>query len=127
VDPVPPRSLPSDLGPWFYVQCPPDIPAPKVEDGPPIVTRERVLVEHALVDLRAPVERADLMDGRRIYRLREYFLWLMPKDQHGSYVWAGVLKAPSPMGTPQPKKLYWSSTSPITSDDVVVRDWLKLE
>lgn len=116
-----------DLGPWWYVQTPPDIPAPSVEDGPPIVTRERVLVEHALVDLRVPVERADLMDGRRVYRIREYFLWRLPKDQTGRFVWAGVLKAPSPTGTPQVKKLYWSSTNPVTSNDVVVRNWVQLE
>ena len=126
MDPVPPFSIP-DPGPWWYVECPPDIPAPSVVDGPPIITRERVLVEHSLVDLRAPAERADLLDGRRVYRLREYFLWLMPKDQNGRFVWAGVAKAPSPMGTPTPKRLYWSSTSPISGNDVVVRDWVRLE
>lgn len=126
VDPVPPFSIP-DPGPWWYVQLPPDIPAPSVLDGPPIITRERILAEHAIVDLRAPAERADLMDGRRVYRLREYFLWLMPKDQTGRFVWAGVEKTSTPTGTPRTKKLYWSSTSPITGNDVIIRDWVRLE
>lgn len=116
-----------DYGPFYYVQLPQDFPVVGPDNSPPIVTSMRILVEHALVDWKAFAQRCDLYDNRRIYRVHEAFLWMLPKDQYGRYVWAGVAKERGPMGTPVMKKLYWSPTNPITANDVIVRDWVLLE
>lgn len=123
-------ALPPPQPPFFYIQLLPPIPAPNGSSyftSTPIVSSPRVIIEHAIMDLRAPAQRADLADGRRVYRLSKQFLWTMNKDQIGYYVYAGVNKAPTKYGTPMMERLYWSPVNPITGNDTIVRDWVRIE
>lgn len=100
---------------YHYTTLPAIIPAPFPGDaktaGPPIITSPRVLLEHALFDLKIRTERADLVDGRRVFRTRTENLWLMQKDATGYFVATGA------------KNYYWTPTNPVAETDAFLRRW----
>jgi hypothetical protein len=123
IDPI----QPPVPGPFWYLVVP-YVKTVPVELQPIIITSQRLLVEHSLVGLKAGAERADLADGRRVYRTAEVNLAKMPKDQYGFWIWSGVKASPQgPTGTPTVNKMYWTPTSPITTADAIVRDWVLIE
>ena len=101
--------------PYYYTSIPGTIPAPFPGDaktpGPPIIFSDRILLEHALKDLRIVSERADLVDGRRAFRVEERYLWMMQKDATGYFI--GFSN----------KKYYFTPTDPVTDADVYLRFW----
>lgn len=105
------------MDPYFYTQLLGAIPAPFPGDaktaGPPVIMSDRILMEHALKDRRIVAERADLEDGRRVFRVETRYLWLMQKDGTGYYV---------PFGK---KKYYWTEANPI-SEAEFIREWVTL-
>jgi hypothetical protein len=104
-----------DVAKWHYTTLPAIIPAPFPGDaktpGPAIIQSPRVLMEHVLFDRKIKTERADLVDGRRVFRTRTENLWLMQKDANGYFVSFAN------------QKYYWTPTNPVTESDAFLRKW----
>lgn len=91
------------------------IPTPPPGDaktaGPPIITNPRVLMEHQLMDLKIVTYRADLVDGRRVFRTDEKYLERMRHDAGGYFI--ELMKV----------KYYWSAQDPVTDQDAFFHEW----
>ena len=100
---------------FYYTVILPVIPAPDPGDaskaGPPVITSPRVLMEHYLFDMRIRAERADLTDGRRVFRVEDRWLDRMQHDALGFFVSFAKLK------------FYWVPVDPVTVNDTYERYW----
>lgn len=100
---------------YFYTTLPAIIPTPFPGDaktaGPPIITNPRVLMEHQLFDLRIKTDRADLKDGRRVFRTEDRWLERMQKDAVGYFI--ELMKV----------RYYWTATNPVTENDGFFHEW----
>lgn len=93
---------------YYYATVPGVFPVPDPQTGPTIVSSTRLLMEHALYDLRVPTERLDLSDGRRVFRTESRYVERLPKDQHGRLIRFGDTK------------IYWTAENPV---GFVSHDW----
>jgi hypothetical protein len=101
---------------YYYTEIPGIIPTPFPGDartaGPAIITNPRVLMEHQLMDFKVTAYRADLVDGRRVFRILARFLERIPlKDVNGHYI--ELMKV----------KYYWTATNPVTENDAYLNRW----
>lgn len=100
---------------YYYTTIPAIIPAPfpgdAVKAGPPIITNPRVLMEHQLFDLKIVSYRADLEDGRRVFRTDDRFLERMRKDAGGYFI--ELMKV----------KYYFTATNPVSDQDAFFHEW----
>ncbi len=99
----------------YYTEIPAIIPTPfpgdAVTPGPATSTSHRLLMDHALYNFKIFGERADLIDGRRIYRIQDRFFWLLPKDAVSSYIEFAKTK------------YRWTATNPVTENDAYLHEW----
>lgn len=86
---------------YYYATVAGVLPVPDPEKGPTIVSSTRLLMEHALYDLRVPAERVDLSDGRRVFRTPTRYVERLPKDQYGHVIRFGETK------------IYWTTQDPV--------------
>lgn len=103
------------MEPYYYTELPGIIPTPFPGDektaGPPIIMNPRVLIEHSIFDFRIVAYRADLTDGRRVFRTEARFTERMLKDANGFFL--SFLN----------NKYYWTLTNPVTANDTFVHEW----
>lgn len=100
---------------YFYTSLPNIFPVPFPGDavvaGPPVILNPRVLLEHAIFDRKIRAQRADLLDGRRVFRVEQKFLERMQKDAHGYYISIANVK------------YYWTASNPVLPSDGFFHEW----
>ena len=99
---------------YHYATVPGVFPVPDPANNPPLYTSTRLLMEHALFDLRVPTERLDLLDGTRVFRTPSKYVERLPKDQYGYVIRFGETK------------IYWTDVSPVGFSKDIKSRWRAL-
>jgi len=100
---------------YYYATVPGVFPVPDPEKGPTIVYSARLLMEHALFDMKVQAQRLDVaFDGTRAFRTDELYMARFQKDQLGYVIAFGD------------KKVYWTTTNPVGADAETEAKWRAL-